>query len=94
MRTVRGFVTGLWAHVRPAVEELVAHLLVTLLTILSLAVVEWLLGVLHLEHRHLPGTGVTLSDWMFCLDVIAVTLINAVGVYRALRVVLWGRHDG
>ena len=90
MNAIRAFFASLWESFRPSFEELLVHFTITAVTLFSLAGVEWLLEVLNLARKVIPRTDVTLSDWMFYLDVLAATVINIVGVYRALRVVLRG----
>jgi hypothetical protein len=41
-----------------------------------------------------PFLGLKLSDWMFGLDVLAATLINLVGIYRALKELFAGESGG
>lgn len=88
MQAIKRFLAGLWRKFEPALEELIVHFLITTVTVLSLAGVEWLVEILHLAHMVIPRTGVTLAEWMFYLDILAVTGINLVGVFKALRVVL------
>ena len=87
---MRRFLAGLGANLRPAFEEIIAHFAITALTLLSLAGVEWLLEALHIAHKVIPRTELTLSDWMLWLDVVAATGINVVGMYRAVQAVLRG----
>jgi len=90
VQSIKAFFARVWRGFRPAFEELIVHFLITAVTLFSLAGVEWLLEGLHLAYKAIPRTDITLSEWMFYLDVLAVTGINIVGVYRALRVVLRG----
>ena len=78
----------LWSQVAkklqvPAVEILV-HFFVTVLTVVSIALIDWLVRVAGLDNRNIPGFNVKLSDWMFVLEVIAATGIISVGVIKAV----------
>jgi hypothetical protein len=64
--------------------EILVHLMVTVFSVLSIALIELLLHIVRLDGRKVPGTYVTLSDWMFLLEVIAATLIISVGVVKAV----------
>jgi hypothetical protein len=61
---------------------------VAILTLLIITGVKFFLGLVHLSERTVPVIGITLSQWMFGLDIITATLINLVGVYRALKALL------
>jgi hypothetical protein len=87
------FIVGLWRHLKPAVQELIVHFVITILTILSLEGVEKALEILGLDQRTIYHE-VTFAEWMFYLDLAAVTGINIVGVLRALIVVFKGSEHG
>jgi hypothetical protein len=72
---------------KPA-NEIVAHFVLSILTILALAGTEFILWVLNIDNKMIPLFGITLGEWMFDLDLISATLINAVGIIKAL-IVLW-----
>lgn len=67
----------------PAVE-IVVHLGVTVLSVLSIALIEGLLYVVGLDTRKIPWTDITFSDWMFDLEVVAATTIIVVGIIKAV----------
>jgi hypothetical protein len=69
-------------------NEIAAHFVLSVMAILALAGTELLLRLLGIDNRMIPLTGVTLGDWMFDLDVVSATLINAVGMFRG-AIVLW-----
>lgn len=72
---------------KPAIE-IVAHFVLTLIVILAIAGTEYTLGLLHLSARMVPFFKITVSDWLFDLDCVSATLINAVGMIKAV-IVLW-----
>ena len=90
---MKRWLEGLWQKFRPAFEELIVHFLITVVTLASLAGVEWTVEALHLAEKVIPKTELRFSDWMFYLDALAVTVINVVGVYKALRVVLRSENE-
>jgi hypothetical protein len=65
------------------VAEIVVHLGVTVLSVLSIAFIEGMLRAVGLDGKKIPWTEITLSDWMFYLEVIAATAIIAIGVFKA-----------
>jgi hypothetical protein len=74
------------------VSEIASHFVLTVLVILSIGGTEATLGLFHLSGRLVPFFGqvfgITASDWLFALDLVSATLINVVGIYKAV-VVLW-----
>ena len=93
---LRGFVAGtLWPRLREPLVEILVHLLVSILSVLSIALVEFLLYVVHLDGKAIPifqwlglNVLVTLSDWMLMLEVVAATVINGVGIGKAIVVLV------
>jgi len=64
--------------------EIIVHLAVTVLSVLSIALIEGVLRILGLDGRKIPGTDITLSDWMFDLEMVAATGIIVVGMIKAV----------
>jgi len=103
MGILRRFIENtLWPRLEEPIVEIVVHLAVTFMSVLSIAIIELLLFVLHIEGKVIPGTAsalhwlglqteVTLSDWMLALEVIAATAIIVVGIIKAVRA-LWRRR--
>lgn len=74
----------IWARLEVPITEIVAHLIVTASSILSISLIEALLHAMGLDDRLVPGTTLSLSVWMFGLEVLAATGIISVGVMKAL----------
>jgi hypothetical protein len=73
----------LWPRLEAPLVEIVVHLIVTALSIISIYGIEILLRALGLGEKLIPIFGVTLNHWMFGLEVVAATAIIAVGIVRA-----------
>ena len=95
----RFFVQTLWPRLEEPVAEILVHLAVTILSVLSIAIIELLLRMIRLDEKIIPGTalalhhvglegGITLSDWMLVLEVIAATAIIAIGIGKAIYVLV------
>jgi hypothetical protein len=76
------------------VVEIVVHLVVTFLSVLSIALIEVLLIIFRLDGKEMPGSALlfrwlgveataTLGDWMFLLEVVAATVIIVIGIGKA-----------
>jgi hypothetical protein len=63
--------------------EIIVHLIVTLASVGSIAIVELALSGVGLSGKAIPKTGLTLGELMFFLEVAAATLIIAIGVIKA-----------
>ncbi len=85
----------LWPRLEDPVVEILVHLAVTILSVLSIAGIEMLLWILRLDGKSIPGTTllfrwlgldttVTLSDWMLVLEIVAATAIILVGIVKAI----------
>jgi len=79
----RGFLSLVARKLEVPAAEIVVHLGVTVLSVLSIAFIEWVLHVVGLDGKRVPWVEITLSDWMFDLEVIAATAIIAIGVFKA-----------
>jgi len=90
---LKNFVLWIWPPLKPAAQEIIVHFLVTILTILSLLGIEVFLEVVHLAGKEIMAK-FTFSDLMFDLDLLAVVVINVVGVFKALKVVYRGGGHG
>lgn len=77
-----------WKGLVEPVYEMAAHFILSVIAILAIAVTDLLLSRLGLGVRTVPFVSITLSDWMFDLDVVSATLVNVVGMIRAV-IVLW-----
>jgi hypothetical protein len=64
--------------------EIIVHFVVTVLSVLSIALIEILLRLVGLDGKEIPWVNITLGDWMFYLEVIAATAILAVGIVKAV----------
>jgi hypothetical protein len=67
--------------------DLAAHFLVTIVAISCIAGTEWILDLYKLGSNDIPFVHIRLADWMFDMEVISATLINAIGIIKAVRVV-------
>ena len=82
------------AHIPPlylqrlgnAAGEFFAHLILTLMALGTVAVTAFVLKLLGLDLKVIPILNITLGQWMFDMDVVAATLINMVGLVKALVV--------
>jgi hypothetical protein len=79
------FTAVVWPRLEGPLAEIVVHVAVTVLAILGITIVDGLLRVVGIDGRYIDGTGITLSDWMFDLEVIASTVIIGVGIIKALK---------
>lgn len=68
--------------------EIILHLIVTVLSILSIAGIEGLLRLSGLDRRLIPATTIQLGDWMFGLEVVAATAIILIGIGKAIYALL------
>jgi hypothetical protein len=78
----------IWDKLELPVTEIFVHSIVTVLSILSISGIEQLLHWVGLDGKDIPFTNVTLSTWMFCLEILASTLIILIGIWKAARA-LW-----
>ncbi len=81
---LRDLCAEIWKRAEPPVIEIIVHLLVTALSIVSISLIEHLLMWLGLDGKIMPFTHISLSEWMFYLEVIASTLIIVVGIIKAV----------
>jgi hypothetical protein len=72
-----------WPRLEVPVIEIIVHLIVTVLSILSIVAIELLLHTVGLDGRQIPGTELSLSAWMFWLEILAATAIIFVGIAKA-----------
>jgi len=68
--------------------EVVVHLGVAVLSVLSIALIERLLHVAGLDGRKVPAIEITLSDWMFYLKVVAAITVMSAGTIKAVLAAL------
>jgi hypothetical protein len=72
-----------WPRLENPVIEILVHLVVTILSILSIALIEVLLHAIGLDGKLIPGTSLSLSSWMFWLEIVAASAIIIVGIFKA-----------
>jgi hypothetical protein len=82
------FLDLVWARLALPVALVVAHLAITVLALLSLAVTEWLLRNIGIDGKIIPGTNMKLGNWISDLEVFAATVIIIAGAIEALVVLL------
>jgi len=82
------FEQTVWPRLELPVAHILVHLAVTVLSVLSMAVSEGLVYILGWEAREIPGVGVTYTDWLRILEILAATGIISVGIVRAV-IALW-----
>jgi len=87
---LRNFFAEVWRRAESPVVEIVVHLLVTTLSILSIGAIEGLIILLGLDKDIMPFTSISLREWMLYLEVIAATLIIAVGIIKAVIALIRG----
>lgn len=68
-----------------AASEILAHFLITVMSLLGIAGTGVVLDLLRLTSKTIPLTNLTLGEWIFILEVISATLINVVGIYKSIR---------
>jgi hypothetical protein len=78
------FLSLVSAKLEVPATEIIVHFVVTVLSVLSIALIELLLRVAGLDGKEIPLVNITLGDWMFYLEVIAATAILAVGIFKAV----------
>jgi hypothetical protein len=78
----KGFV-NVWRRLEVPLIEIFVHSVVTVASILSIAGIELLLHWVGLDGKAIPYTKITLSDWMFYLELLAANLIIVVGIIKA-----------
>jgi len=92
---LRRYVETLWPELEEPLTVIIVHTLVTCLSVLSIAFIKLILYIAGLDGKVIPGTRpvlqwfglnteVTLSDWMFVLELIGATIIIMIGIYRAI----------
>jgi hypothetical protein len=79
----RFFVEVVGPRLEVPAAEIFVHLVVSLLSILSIKTIELLLWLLGLDGKVIPLTALTLSTWMFILEIIAATVIIVAGIFKA-----------
>ena len=68
-----------------AVSELIAHFIITVMSLLGIAGTGLILDFLGLSSKHIPLIDISLGEWIFILEVISATLINIFGIYKSIR---------
>ena len=69
---------------------MLVHFAVSLIAVVSLAVIEWVLGRIGIEKKIIPGYHTTLGDWIFYLEVVAASVIIIAGAFEALVLLAFG----
>jgi hypothetical protein len=67
-----------------AAGEIVAHFLITVLSLLAIAGTSFLMDLLGLTQKPIPLVGITLGEWMFILEITTATIINLFGIYKCI----------
>jgi hypothetical protein len=80
----RRFLSLVAAKLEVPATEIIVHFVVTVLSVLSIALIEILLRVAGLDEKEIPWINITLGDWMFYFEVTAATAILAVGIFKAV----------
>jgi hypothetical protein len=83
------FMIVLWRKLELPFTEIVVHLIVTLLSILSIASIEFMLRLVGLSGKQIPLTKVPVDEWMFFLEILAATLIISIGLVKAVIALVW-----
>jgi hypothetical protein len=83
-RAANKFLWHIWSKLEVPAVEILVHLAVTALSLLSIALIEFLLYLLKLDNQDIPGTRVKLSELLFFLEVVASTLIISIGMLKAV----------
>jgi hypothetical protein len=87
--------TTLWPRLEQPLADIFVHLVVSFLSVLSIAFIHFVLYIAGLDGKVIPGshlilqslgfnTQVTLGDWMLMLEVMAATVIIIVGICKAI----------
>jgi hypothetical protein len=79
---------GLQRKLAKPTNEIAAHFVVSVMALGALAATDLVVRVMGIGVRTLPFVSITLSDWMFDLDLVSATVVNAVGTIKAV-IVLW-----
>ena len=82
---VGGFFAKAWTRLEAPLTEIFVHVVLTIAALLGIAVIDQTVRTLGLVTKTIPGTPFLLSDWLFILEVLAVTLIVGVGIYQAIK---------
>ena len=90
---IERFCLWIWPALKPGAQEIVVHFLITVLTLASLKGIEGFVWAIGISKREIFPL-FTVEDLMFYLDILAVTVINLVGVVRALKVIYRGHDHG
>lgn len=72
------------ARLAAAVGELLAHFVITIVTVLTIAATGLVLYELGLDKRCIPWTHIQFGDWMLFMEIVSATAINLVGAARAV----------
>jgi len=72
------------AKLQVPAAEIIVHLVVSMLSVMSIELIELLLRSLGLDGKKIPGTGIVFSDWILILDIVAATAIIIVGIGKAV----------
>lgn len=67
-----------------AIGEIIAHFAISAVSLLTIAGTSYLITCLQIHTKIIPYTSISLSEWMFLLEVISFTAINFVGVLKAV----------
>jgi hypothetical protein len=79
------FARNLWSKIAQPICELTAHFIITVFSISFIAGTEWILILYKLGATNVPLLGITLSQWMFDLEIFSATIINGIGIIKAAK---------
>jgi hypothetical protein len=82
------FLVKVGRRVEVPLQIIFEHLLVTIASLLSIWMIEFVLRILGLGNELVPFTSLPLHQLLLLLDVIASTGIIAIGLFKAARELL------
>jgi hypothetical protein len=82
------FIEMVWARAALPSALIVVHLVVTILAVLSIASMGWIVQIMGLEGRLVPGSDATLGNWLFDLEIIASVTIIIAGMLEAVVIIV------
>jgi hypothetical protein len=74
---------GIWCRLELPAALIIVHLSIAALLIISIASLELLLQLAGLGGKHILGTQLTFSEWMFNLELVTSSITLLVGFIKA-----------
>jgi hypothetical protein len=84
------FLSDVWARLALPAALIVVHFLVSILALVSLALIEWMLRITRIDGEIIPGSHTTLGSWILYLERVASSVIIIAGTVEALIVLFLG----